>query len=152
MLSLSHLQPLFAFAATLDLKNPEAAREALEQEFPFSGEAIQALRADMVQQLEAGSICNRGQDPLRFSRVVKPSTDSLQFSVDAVLMNGAGPRHCHPQGEIDLCFALDGKPTFDGNPEGWTVYGEESIHIPTVAGGTMLILYLLPDGALEFLS
>ena len=152
MLSLTNLQPLFTFAATLDLQDPQAARQALEKEFPLQGEAMQALRADLVKQLEAGTICHRGEDPLRFSRVAKPCPETLQFSVDTVLMNGAGPRHCHPRGEIDLCFALDGQPSFDGNPEGWTVYGEESIHVPTVRGGTMLILYLLPDGALEFLS
>ena len=51
---------------------------------------------------------------------------------------------------MDLCFALDGDPTFDGNPPGWTVYGPESWHVPTVADGTMAILYFLPGGAIRF--
>ena len=65
-------------------------------------------------------------------------------------MTAPGPMHVHPQGEIDLCFAEDGEPTFDGQPPGWVVYPPGSKHVPTVAGGKMLILYLLPGGAIEF--
>lgn len=146
------LEPLLSFVQGLDLSDPAAARDALEQAFPFGGEAIQQLRASMVAALEAGELCQNGEDPLRYSRVFKPSEETLQFSGDAVLMNGAGPKHRHPEGEIDLCFALDGDPRFDGQPEGWTVYGPDSVHIPTVRGGSMLILYLLPNGAFEFVK
>ncbi len=148
----SSLAPLLTFCAGLDLSDPAAARASLEQQFPFSGDAIQELRASMVAALEAGEICQNGEDPLRYSRVFKQSDETLQFSADAVLMNGAGPKHRHPEGEIDLCFALDGDPRFDGNPEGWVVYGPGSVHIPTVQGGSMLILYLLPSGAFEFVK
>ncbi|MHC4822720.1 MAG: 4-hydroxylaminobenzoate lyase, partial [Planctomycetota bacterium] len=126
------LAPLLKFAAGLDLSDPAAARASLEQEFPFDGEAVQLLRASMVAALEAGEICNHGEDPLRYSRVFKQSEETLMFSADAVLMNGAGPKHRHPEGEIDLCFSLDGDPRFDGKPEGWVVYGPMSVHIPTV--------------------
>ena len=66
-------------------------------------------------------------------------------------MNSPGPRHRHPNGEIDLCFGISGASRFDGQPEGWIVYGKGSVHVPTVTGGEMLILYFLPGGAIEFL-
>ncbi|MBP6368696.1 MAG: DUF4863 family protein, partial [Burkholderiales bacterium] len=40
--------------------------------------------------------------------------------------------------------------TFDGQGAGWVVYGPGSAHSPTVAGGRALVLYLLPQGAIEF--
>ena len=39
---------------------------------------------------------------------------------------------------------------FDGHGRGWVVYGPDSSHAPTVAGGRAIVLYLLPDGAIEF--
>ena len=89
---------------------------------------------------------------MRWSRIFGDSEDSCGLSADAVLMSVPGPRHAHPNGEIDLCFAVDGAPEFDGNPPGWTVYAPGSEHVPTVTGGTMLILYLLPQAAIRFLD
>jgi hypothetical protein len=37
-----------------------------------------------------------------------------------------------------------------GEPPGWVVEPPGSVHVPTVAGGTMLIVYLLPRGEIEF--
>ena len=65
-------------------------------------------------------------------------------------MNGAVPRHTHPRGEVDYCFPLEGTPTFEGCPQGWVVMPPGSTHVPDVASGTMLIVYLLPGGAIEF--
>jgi len=67
-----------------------------------------------------------------------------------VIMDGPGPGHTHPKGEVEICFVLDGEPRFDGNPPGWTVYPPGSWHIPTVSGGKMAILYFLPEGAMRF--
>jgi hypothetical protein len=39
---------------------------------------------------------------------------------------------------------------FDGHGAGWVVYPAGSAHTPVVAGGRALVLYLLPDGAIEF--
>ncbi|HJL17019.1 MAG TPA: DUF4863 family protein, partial [Sandaracinaceae bacterium LLY-WYZ-13_1] len=71
-------------------------------------------------------------------------------SIDCVHMDRPGPGHTHPNGEIDLCFAVRGEPTFDGHPPGWTVYPPGSWHVPTVEGGVMDILYFLPGGAIRF--
>lgn len=146
------LAPLLNFAARLDLKDPAAARTALQAEFPLDGSFLRGLRAAMEAGVAAGTLCQNGAAPVRWSRMFKASESTRGFSADAVLMSAPGPRHRHPNGEVDLCFALDGAPAFDGNPPGWTVYPPDSAHVPTVTGGTMLILYLLPGGAMEFLK
>jgi hypothetical protein len=64
--------------------------------------------------------------------------------------NIEGPHHAHPNGEVDLVMPLDEAARFDGAGAGWKVYGPKSAHRPTVAGGKALVLYLLPDGAIEF--
>ncbi len=151
-MKLDSLTPLLRFIQTLDLNEPAAARDALEREYPYASEEIQELKAQLIAELEAGQLCNKGEDPLRFSRVFKPSEATLNFSSDCVYMNGPGPKHRHPDGEIDLCIAMEGEPRFDGQPEGWVVYGPGSVHIPTVTDGRMLILYLLPNGAFEFVK
>ena len=43
-----------------------------------------------------------------------------------------------------------GAAEFDGHGAGWLVYEAGSAHHPTVAGGQALVLYLLPQGAIEF--
>jgi hypothetical protein len=62
----------------------------------------------------------------------------------------AGPHHRHPKGEIDLIMPIDPGAKFDGQPAGWLVYGPDSAHSPTVTGGRALVLYLLPEGQIEF--
>ncbi|RMG89073.1 MAG: DUF4863 family protein, partial [Candidatus Dadabacteria bacterium] len=37
-----------------------------------------------------------------------------------------------------------------GQAEGWVVFGEGSDHVPTVTGGTMLLLYFLPGGRIDW--
>ena len=149
-LSPDALAPLLAYAAKLDLAQPEQAQQSLQEHFPCDGPFIEALCDHMRAGVEDGTLCNRGAMPVKWSRVFKATPDSHDLSADAVLMNGPGPRHRHPNGEIDLCFSEDGTPLFDGHPAGWIVYGPESVHVPTVSNGRMLILYLLPGGAIEF--
>ena len=64
--------------------------------------------------------------------------------------NIAGPHHVHPSGEIDLIMPIDGAAQFDGRPAGWLVCPPGSAHKPTVSNGRALVLYLLPNGAIEF--
>ena len=53
---------------------------------------------------------------------------------------------------VAACVPLAGRPTFDGRGAGWVVLPPGSVHVPTVAGGEMLVVYLLPEGAIEFLE
>jgi hypothetical protein len=41
-------------------------------------------------------------------------------------------------------------PLFDGRPAGWCVYPPGSAHHPTVTSGRALVLYLLPEGQIQF--
>ncbi|AHN77164.1 2-hydroxylaminobenzoate mutase [Pandoraea pnomenusa] len=98
-----------------------------------------------------GWLCNREGGGIRYGRVIKPSPDTHGFSVDVVdMVDLAGPHHVHPNGEIDLIMPLTAGATFDGHPAGWCVYGPGTAHRPTVAHGRALVLYLLPEGAIEF--
>jgi uncharacterized protein DUF4863 len=110
-------------------------------------DVFEACRAGIA----AGWICNREAGGIRYGRVVKSGPATHGFSIDVVEMNDvAGPHHRHPNGEIDLVMPLDGNARFDGRGAGWMVYGPGTAHRPTVSGGKALILYLLPDGAIEF--
>ena len=125
--------------------------EFLNGRFPADGPDFQELSAACQAAVAAGWMCNREAGGIRFGRVVKPGPATHGFSVDVVEMADCrGPHHRHPNGEIDLCFTTKGEPKFDGKPAGWVVYGKGSVHVPTVAGGEMLILYFLPGGAIEF--
>jgi hypothetical protein len=136
--------------AGVDLKDPAAARAALHRAFAPEGEAGLALRAALLEAVSAGVICDRGKDAIRYSRLCKPDATPHQLSVDFVWMTGPGIPHRHPSGEINLCFAVEGSPRFDGQPEGWVVFPPGSSHVPTVTGGRMLIVYFLPGGAVEW--
>ena len=106
-----------------------------------------ACRAGVAE----GWLCNREHGGIRFGRIIKPTPDTHGFSVDVVDMQDiAGPHHVHPHGEIDLIMPLTDGATFDSHPAGWCVYGPGSAHRPTVAQGQALVLYLLPQGAIEF--
>ncbi len=61
-----------------------------------------------------------------------------------------GPHHRHPNGEVDMVMPIDADANFDGQGAGWKVYQAGSAHFPAVSGGRALVLYLLPDGAIEF--
>jgi hypothetical protein len=109
------------------------------------------LKAACEAGVAAGWLANREGGGIRYGRVFKPSDDLHGFSVDVVDMKDiAGPHHTHPNGEIDLIMPVDGEATFDGRPAGWCVYGPGTAHRPTVSRGRALVLYLLPQGSIEF--
>jgi hypothetical protein len=99
------LTPVSALLAELNLDDPAAVEAALVERFPPDGEAFATIAAAARAVLAAGTICDRGEAPVRFSRIAKPEEDPHGFSVDAVLLERtAGPRHTHPRGEISLCL------------------------------------------------
>ena len=110
-----------------------------------------ALKASCEQGVAEGWLCNREGGGIRYGRIFKPADDLQGFSVDVVDMRDiAGPHHVHPQGEIDLIMPLDDGATFDGRQAGWCVYPAGSAHSPAVRNGRALVLYLLPQGQIEF--
>ena len=101
--------------------------------------------------VKEGWMCNREGGGIRYGRVLKATEATHGFSVDVVEMeNLAGPYHVHPNGEIDLIMPLTPGARFDANPAGWCVYEPGSGHRPTVTEGSALVLYLLPQGAIDF--
>ncbi len=149
---LETFRPLLEAASGLNLEDSFGAHAELVRRLDPDSKAARELAANLVRLCQEGKIANRGEMPVRWGRVSKATPESLEQSIDVVLMNGAGPRHRHPSGEVNFCIAIDGTPTFEGEPPGWVVMKPGSVHVPTVAGGTMLIVYLLPRGEMEFLS
>lgn len=128
----------------------DAVVGALSADLPLDGPQLTQVRTLLELGLDEGWLCPREHAGVRFGRLTKASRATHDLSIDAVEMSGPGPGHTHPRGELDLCFALDGAPRFDGRPEGWTVYGPGSWHVPTVSDGRMVILYFLPGGEIRF--
>lgn len=129
---------------------PELERE-LNAVFPADGPQFQEIFRECRAAVAAGVMCNREAGGIKFGRVIKPCAATAGFSVDVVDMDDiAGPHHRHPNGEIDLVMPLSGDARFDGRSAGWLVYGPGSSHAPTVRQGRALVLYLLPEGSIEF--
>jgi hypothetical protein len=143
------IQPITAYVGNRPL---DAALDAdLNAKYPGNGPVFNAVFEACRQAVAAGWMCNREAGGIKFGRVVKPGAETQGFSVDVVEMeNLAGPHHRHPNGEIDLIMPLTPEAKFDGRGAGWLVYGPGTAHSPTVSAGRALVLYLLPQGAIEF--
>ncbi len=130
----------------------DASLEAeLQRDLPPGGGVARAIADACRAAVAEGWMCSREAGGIRYGRVVKPGPATHGFSVDVVEMaDVVGPHHRHPQGEIDLVMPVEGAATFDGRGAGWVVYGPGSAHRPTVSSGRALVLYLLPEGAIEF--
>lgn len=110
-----------------------------------------SLAAACKTGVAEGWLCDREGGGIRYGRIFKPADDLHGFSVDVVDMKDiAGPHHAHPNGEIDLIMPIEGDALFDGRPAGWLVCPPGSAHNPTVTQGRALVLYLLPQGRIDF--
>ncbi len=123
----------------------------LNRTWPADGEAFSELKRLCAAGEREGWLMAREAGGIKFGRVLKPGGVAGEYSVDVVRMKDLrGPHHIHPNGEIGAVMAVEGTPRFDGFGEGWYVYEAGSDHHPTVSGGDAYILYLLPQGAIEF--
>lgn len=141
-----------ALTARLQGRPLDAALDAwLNAEVGAGSATYAALKAACEAGVRDGWLCNREGGGIRYGRIFKPADDLHGFSVDVVDMQDlAGPHHSHPLGEIDLVMPLEGEARFDGRPAGWVVYPPGSAHHPTVSQGRALVLYLLPQGQIQF--
>lgn len=129
----------------------EALEAELNRDMPQGSSTYEQLFSACRAAVQAGWMCNREAGGIKFGRVVKQGPDTHGFSVDVVDMDQVvGPHHSHPNGEIDLIMPLSPNAKFDGRGAGWRVYGPGSAHSPTVSEGRALVLYLLPDGKIDF--
>jgi hypothetical protein len=130
----------------------DAALDAwLNREHGADSATFRTLAQSCRTGVAEGWLCNREGGGIRYGRIFKPAPDLHGFSVDVVDMQDiAGPHHRHPNGEIDLVMPIDGDARFDGRPAGWLVCPPGSAHRPTVSQGRALVLYLLPEGRIDF--
>ena len=123
----------------------------LNAEHGVESDTYRQLKQACMTGVAEGWLCEREGGGIRYGRIFKPADDLHGFSVDVVDMhNIAGPHHVHPLGEIDLIMPLEGEARFDGRHAGWLVCPPGSAHRPTVSSGRALVLYLLPQGSIEF--
>ncbi len=123
----------------------------LNREHGVGSVTFEALVQSSRTGVAEGWLCNREGGGIRYGRIFKPAPDLHDFSVDVVDMRDiAGPHHTHPNGEIDLIMPIDVDARFDGRPAGWLVCPPGSAHRPTVTQGRALVLYLLPEGRIDF--
>ncbi|MDR0226550.1 MAG: DUF4863 family protein [Burkholderiaceae bacterium] len=128
-----------------------ALQDWLNQHYGAHTAHYAALRQACATGVDQAWLCERENGGIRWGRVFEASEALGGCSVDVVQMQDlAGPHHRHPLGEIDLVLPLDDDARFDGHGAGWCVYGPDSSHHPTVTGGAAQVLYLLPQGQIEF--
>ena len=123
----------------------------LNTQMPESGTLFKAIEAAIQQGMQDGWLCENEHRGIRYGRPFDPDAELANFSVDVVRMpEGAGPHHRHPLGEVDMIMPITPGAKFDCTPRGWMVYGPDSAHRPTITGGEAIVLYLLPDGKIDF--
>jgi hypothetical protein len=129
----------------------ESLERELNERYPSQGSTFREVLDACRDGMAAGWMCNREAGGIRYGRVIKAGDATHGFSVDVVEMSDiTGPHHRHPNGEIDMIMPVTPDAKFDGHGAGWIVYGPDSAHAPCVTEGKALILYLLPQGAIEF--
>ena len=123
----------------------------LNAAFAPDSETFQTIERACHDAIAAGWMCTQGGEGRRFGRIVEPSHDTRDLSVDVVdLTDIVGPHHRHPNGEVCMVMPVTKDAKFDGHGAGWCVNQPGSAHHPTVTDGRALVLYLLPEGKIEF--
>lgn len=143
------MKPVTDFVAARPID--AALAEALNAKFPGDGDTFGTIEQACHAAIVAGWMCTQGKEGRRFGRVIEAGDDTGRLSVDVVdLKNIVGPHHRHPAGEVCMVMPMTKTARFDGNGRGWCVYEPGSDHHPTVTDGEALVLYLLPEGQIEF--
>jgi len=129
----------------------KALEAELNRAFPPESETFRAIERACHAAITAGWMCTQGNAQRRFGRIFEPSDALAGFSVDVVdITDLVGNHHVHPTGEIDMIMPVSTTAKFDGHRAGWLVYEPASGHRPTVSDGRALVLYLLPQGRIEW--
>lgn len=143
------MDPLFEFVAGQEINSQLG--DALNERFPASNSYVKSVEEACLAAIDAGWMCDQGGEGRKFGRVIENSPETNNLSVDVVdLTSVKGPHHKHPTGEICLIMPIDEPAKFCGHGHGWKVFKPNSAHFPTVTDGRALVLYLLPDGQIEF--
>ena len=125
--------------------------DKLNTAFPPGAEMFRTVELACHEAIKAGWMCSQGGQGRRFGRVVEPSIDTHDLSIDVVdLTDIVGPHHRHPAGEVCMVMPVTKDARFDDHGAGWCVNLPGTAHHPTVSDGRALVLYLLPEGKIEF--
>ena len=129
-----------------------ALTHELNRLFPPGSETFDAIEKACHEAVAAGWMCAGGEEGgPRWGRVIEPVPETGGLSVDVVrLKDWVGSKHGHPKGEVCMILPLTPDALFDGMPRGWCVFEPATEHHPTVSNGEALVLYMLPDGLIEF--
>ena len=152
-LELQHLRELLKpITTTISQSEIDGDLEAkLTSTFPPSSDTFRKIEHTCHEAIRAGWMCRQGGEGRRFGRVLEPSDETDNLSVDVVdLTDIVGPHHRHPTGEVCMIMPVTQGAQFDGHDAGWCVNSPGTAHHPTVTNGRALILYLLPEGKIEF--
>ncbi|MCP5076358.1 MAG: DUF4863 family protein [Rhodobacteraceae bacterium] len=138
--------------ATISQSKVDADLETrLNSKFPPSSDLFRTIERTCHEAIDAGWMCDQGGEGRRYGRVLEPFEDTGNLSVDVVdLTDIVGPHHRHPTGEICMVMPVTDGAQFDGHDAGWCVNLPGSDHHPTVTNGRALVLYLLPEGKIDF--
>jgi hypothetical protein len=129
----------------------QALADRLNDTIPPESALFQDIEKACHRAIEAGWMCQEGSDGRRIGRVIEATDDIKNLSIDVVdLIDIVGPHHRHPNGEVCMIMPQTEAAVFDGKPAGWCVYPPGSAHHPTVSNGRALVLYLLPNGEIDF--
>ena len=143
------LKPVTDLVAASDINQQLAT--SLNAEFPADGALFATIENACHEAISEGWMCSQGGSGRRFGRVIEPCAETGMLSVDVVdLENIVGPHHRHPTGEVCMIMPGASEALFDGNGRGWCVNEPGSDHRPTVTNGQALVLYMLPQGRIEF--
>ncbi|TSA13539.1 MAG: DUF4863 family protein [Betaproteobacteria bacterium] len=130
----------------------DAALQAdLNRQYPPDSEEFRLIRDACHVGIAGGWLCTQGDAKRRYGRIFEAGDATHGFSVDVVdITDLVGNHHRHPTGEIDMIMPVAPEARFDDVGAGWLVYPPGSGHRPTVTGGRALILYLLPEGRIDW--
>jgi hypothetical protein len=144
------LKPVTDLVSTMAIDAKLA--EELKRRFPPGGEVFDTIEKACHEAIADGWMCANGEEGgPRWGRVIEPGEETAGLSVDVVdLTDLVGSLHSHPTGEVCMVMPITPEARFDGTPRGWCVFEEGTSHHPTVTNGRALILYLLPDGKIDF--
>ena len=79
-----------------------------------------------------------------------PPGDDVFDTIEKACHEAIGSLHGHPTGEVCMVMPITPEAQFDGTSRGWCVFEAGSSHHPTVTNGEALVLYMLPDGKIDF--
>ena len=123
----------------------------LDLNYPQSCDLFRKITDACHAGIAAGWLCTQGDEKRRFGRIFEAGEATHGFSIDVVdITDLVGNHHRHPTGEIDMIMPVTPEAKFDGVGAGWLVYAPGSGHRPTVTDGRALVLYLLPEGKIDW--